>query len=81
MPIIDAHAHIYPIKIASKAVAAVGRFYGVEQSMAGEGSVEDLLTNCEKAGITHYTCETALRAGSAGYRRCDCKYDIPLLPQ
>ena len=54
MPIIDAHAHIYPIKIASKAVAAVGRFYGVEQSMAGEGSVEDLLTNCEKAGITHY---------------------------
>ena len=54
MPIIDAHAHIYPEKISSKAVAAVGRFYGVEQSMAGQGAVDDLLTYREKAGITHF---------------------------
>lgn len=54
MPIIDAHAHIYPEKIASKAVSAIGRFYGVEESMAGKGSTEDLLSNCEKAGITHF---------------------------
>ena len=54
MPIVDAHAHIYPQKIALKAVAAVGRFYGVEATMAGKGSVEDLLTHCETAGITHF---------------------------
>ncbi|MBR3181805.1 MAG: amidohydrolase family protein [Eggerthellaceae bacterium] len=54
MPIVDAHAHIYPEKIASKAVEAVGRFYGVEASMAGKGSSADLLTHCKTAGITHF---------------------------
>ena len=54
MPIIDAHAHIYPDKIASKAVAAVGRFYGVEQSMAGKGSADDLLDVCNRSDITHF---------------------------
>ena len=53
MPIVDAHAHIYPEKIALKAVEAVGRFYGVEQTMAGKGSVDDLLTHKE-AGLTHF---------------------------
>lgn len=53
MPVIDAHAHIYPEKIASKAVDAVGRFYGVEQSMAGKGSASDLLSHRE-GGITHF---------------------------
>lgn len=53
MPIIDAHAHIYPAKIADKAVHAVGTFYGVQESMAGAGSAEDLLTHCN-AGITHF---------------------------
>ena len=54
MPIVDAHAHIYPDKIAEKAVQAVGRFYGVEQSMAGKGTVDDLLAYREKCGITHF---------------------------
>ena len=53
MPIIDAHAHIYPEKIAAKAVNAVGKFYGVEQSMAGKGSPEDLLAH-RAAGITSF---------------------------
>ena len=57
--IIDAHAHIYPEKIASKAVDAVGKFYGLGEDaestqMAGEGTVEDLLSNCSKCGITHF---------------------------
>ncbi len=30
MAVIDAHAHIYPEKIATRAVEAVGAFYGVE---------------------------------------------------
>ncbi len=54
MPIVDAHAHIYPEKIAMKAVSAIGRFYGVEASMAGQGSPEDLLAHKESAGITHF---------------------------
>ena len=53
MPIIDAHAHIYSGKIATKAVSAIGRFYGVEHSMAGKGSTEDLLSH-KAAGITHF---------------------------
>lgn len=53
MPIIDAHAHIYPTKIAAKAVSAVGMFYGVEHSMAGLGFTEDLLSH-RSAGITHF---------------------------
>lgn len=35
MAVIDAHAHIYPEKIASKAVDAVGAFYGVEMFDGG----------------------------------------------
>ena len=54
MPIIDAHAHIYPSKISLKAVSAIGRFYGVEASMAGQGSAEDLLTACDRSPITHF---------------------------
>lgn len=53
MPVVDAHTHIYPNKIASKAVSAVGAFYGVEHSMAGDGSVDDLVARCADAGITH----------------------------
>ena len=53
MPIIDAHAHIYPDKIAARAVAAVGKFYCYDD-MYGEGTPEDLLAIGASAGITHY---------------------------
>ena len=52
MPIIDVHAHVYPNKIATRAVEAVGNFYGLDE-MAGKGTVADLLTHKE-AGITHF---------------------------
>ena len=54
MPVIDAHAHIYPEKIAGKAVVAIGQFYGVEKSMAGKGSATDLVSVCERSEITHF---------------------------
>ena len=54
MTVIDAPAHVYPEKIALKAVEAVGRFYGVEQSMAGKGSSDDLLGYCDRSAITHF---------------------------
>lgn len=54
MTVIDAHAHIYPEKIAAKAVDAVGAFYGVQLSMAGKGTADDLLTARDRSPITHF---------------------------
>ncbi len=54
MTVIDAHAHIYPEKIADKAVTAVGDFYGIPTRMAGKGTSEDLLSNCDCSPITHF---------------------------
>ena len=54
MPVIDAHAHIYPDKISAEAVSAVGRFYGVEHKMEGKGTVSDLLSHRETSDVTHF---------------------------
>ena len=53
MPIIDAHSHIYPSKIAAKAVDAVGAFYCYD-NMAGLGTPEDLLSKMDEVPITHF---------------------------
>ena len=53
MEIINAHAHIYPEKIASKATDTIGKFYDIKmQSPAG--TPENLLKNGLEAGITGY---------------------------
>lgn len=52
MAVIDAHAHIYPPKIADRAVDAIGDFYNIE--MFGKGTAEHLLSRCEEAPITHF---------------------------
>lgn len=52
MAVIDAHAHIYPEKIAAKAVEAVGNFY--VKDMYGKGTVEHLLSSQNDAPITHF---------------------------
>lgn len=49
--VIDAHCHIYPEKIAAKAVGATDKFYDV--SSDGEGTVSDLAERCKKSGIDH----------------------------
>ena len=63
MDIIDFHAHIYPEKIADRAVKSVGDFYNLE--MNGNGTAEKLLENCKKAGVTscvvHSVAVTAAR--------------------
>ena len=51
MPVIDVHAHIYPDKIAAKAVAAVGKFYDYEE-MSGGGTPDDLLEIVSPSPIT-----------------------------
>lgn len=50
--IIDMHAHIFPEKIAEKAVASIGKFYGLE--MSEDGSPESLIKNGSKIGVTKY---------------------------
>ena len=42
MEIIDAHAHIYPQKIAKKATVAIGEFYDIEMENS-EGTAEKLI--------------------------------------
>ena len=58
MPIIDAHAHIYPDKIAARAVAAVGKFYCYDD-MYGCGTPDDLLSACKTSPITHFIVHSA----------------------
>ncbi len=50
--IIDAHAHVYPDKIAAKASQAVGSFY--DTSITGTGTVEQLLATGERCGIDKF---------------------------
>ncbi len=54
--IIDAHCHIYPDKIALKASEATGKFYDIEMSM--DGTVSKLLSEGEKAGVTHFLVQS-----------------------
>lgn len=47
---IDFHCHIYPQKIARKALESTGVFYGVNGGK-GLGYAEDLLARCDEVGI------------------------------
>lgn len=51
--IIDIHAHIYPEKIARKAVESIGSFYGISM-VGGNGTGEDLLFSGGKIGVERY---------------------------
>ncbi len=53
MEIIDAHAHIYPEKIAEKATVAIGNFYDIEMEMSA-GTVDRLIEDGKSAGVTGY---------------------------
>ena len=56
-PIIDAHCHIYPDRIAARATANTESFYGGLHAFAN-GTVSALLESGRKAGITHYVVQT-----------------------
>ena len=53
MEIINAHAHIYPQKIAKKATDTIGLFYDIEMEMT-EGTAERLIEDGKKSGVTGY---------------------------
>lgn len=53
MTVIDCHCHIYPEKIAARAVQGVGEFYLINMH-ATEGTADELLQICEDTPITHH---------------------------
>jgi len=53
MEIIDAHAHIYPEKIAAKATDTIGIFYDIKMEMPA-GTAERLIEEGGPAGISRY---------------------------
>ena len=53
MEIIDAHAHIYPEKIAAKATDTIGIFYDIKMDMPA-GTADKLIEVGENAGISRY---------------------------
>jgi predicted TIM-barrel fold metal-dependent hydrolase len=55
--IIDFHTHIYPEKIAAKAVASIGEFYHI--AMQQDGTVESLLESGRRGGIGHFVVFSA----------------------
>ncbi len=55
--IIDSHAHIFPAKIAEKAVAGIGQFY-TQLTMEMDGTVETLIENGKKNGIGKFLVQS-----------------------
>ena len=45
LTVIDCHCHIYPPKVADRAVESVGAFYNIAMDAQG-GTAEDLLAEC-----------------------------------
>lgn len=54
--VIDAHCHIYPEKIASRAVAGTDKFYDIHS--AHDGLVSTLLEKGAEAGIDHFIVQS-----------------------
>jgi len=50
--IVDCHCHVYPDKVAARAVAGIGSFYNMPLLM--DGTLSMLKKEGEAAGITHY---------------------------
>ena len=53
---IDAHCHIYPEKIAARAVAGTDNFYG--ENSVGTGTVENLVALGREAGVDHFIVQS-----------------------
>lgn len=64
MSVIDCHCHIYPPKIAAKAVQSVGEFYNIPMDAQG-GTGEDLLAECAGSPIEQFVVHSvAVRPGN-----------------
>ncbi|MBE6787893.1 MAG: amidohydrolase [Ruminococcaceae bacterium] len=54
--VIDSHCHIYPEKIAEKAVKGTDNFYG--ENSVGTGTVSNLLALGQQAGVDHFIVQS-----------------------
>ena len=61
MEIINAHAHIYPEKIAAKATETIGEFYDLVPEV-NTGTTERLIEDGKRAGITGYVVHSVATA-------------------
>lgn len=60
--ICNSHTHIFPEKIAQKAVKSIGDFYGLDMDCQ-MGTADELVKDGELIGVTHYiVCSTATTA-------------------
>ncbi|MBE6512554.1 MAG: amidohydrolase [Methanobrevibacter olleyae] len=50
--VINSHCHIYPDKIAAKAVKGIRDFYDLHMSL--KGTVDDLIEDGNRVGVVHY---------------------------
>ena len=50
--VINSHCHIYPNKIAARAVEGIGDFYDLHMSLNGQ--IDDLIKDGNKVGVVHY---------------------------
>ena len=57
MRIFDIHAHIYPDKIARKASASIGTFYG-GMAVHGDGSLADCIRRMDEAGVERFAAHS-----------------------
>ena len=54
--IIDAHAHVFPSKIAAKATESIGEFYDIPMDL--DGSVETLLQLKERYSVSKFLIQS-----------------------
>ena len=81
MEIINAHAHIYPEKIAQKATDTIGVFYDIKMEMPA-GTAEKLIEDGNKAGITGYVVHSvATTAHQVRSINEFIKYEVDLHPE
>ena len=57
--VINSHCHIYPNKIAAKAVKGIRDFYDLHMSL--NGTVDDLIEDGNKVGVVHYLIHSLSR--------------------
>lgn len=55
--VIDMHAHIFPDKIAGRAVETIGKYYNIP--MSGPGTVDGLLESGRKIGVGRYVVHSS----------------------
>lgn len=55
--VIDMHAHIFPDKIAERAVESIGKYYNIR--MSGPGTVDGLLEAGSKIGVSKYVVHSS----------------------